>query len=310
MEMNKTAVKDFILLAFADLHQFQNLLIFVFLLTYITCIMGNMAIIVLVRVEPTLHTVMYFFVSVFSVLEIIFVSTIVPKVLANLIAGNNIISFIECFSQMYVFLSSGSTECYLLVAMVFDRHLAINNPLHYLSIMTPDFSMKLAALPWIMGFGTLLVPVVITARLEFCGPNMINHFFCDLAPVQELSCSDPFISNISTIIATILNIIIPFNVIIGLYIHIIVTVSKVKSNKGKQKAFSTCSSHLIVAALFYGTAIIVYVKPKGNRYDKYLAFMYTAFTPMINPFIYTFRNRDVKKAFRISINNIIKLVPL
>ncbi|XP_063803783.1 olfactory receptor 10A7-like [Pseudophryne corroboree] len=310
VETNKTVVKEFILLAFADLHQFQNLLIFVFLLAYIICVIGNMAIIVLVRVEPSLHTVMYFFVSVFSVLEMIFVSTIVPKLLANLIAGNNIISFIECFTQMYVFISSGSTECYLLAVMVFDRHMAINNPLHYSAIMTPDFCIKLAALPWIMGFGIILVPVVITACLEFCGPNMINHFFCDLAPVQELSCSDPFISNISTIIVTIVIVIIPFNIILGLYIRIIITVSKIKSNKGKQKAFSTCSSHLIVAALFYGTAIIVYAKPKGNRYDKYLAFMYTAFTPMINPFIYTFRNRDVKKAFRISINNIIKTAPL
>ncbi|XP_075048057.1 olfactory receptor 6N1-like [Mixophyes fleayi] len=305
METNKTVVKEFILLAFADLQQFQNLLFVVFLLTYITCVVGNVTIIVLVRIEPSLHTTMYFFISVFSVLEIIFVSVTVPRLLANLIAANNIISFNECFIQMYIFDSLGATECYLLVAMVFDRHLAINNPLHYPAIMTHALCIELAVLSWIMGFAIMLISVIITARLDFCGPNMIDHFFCDLAPLQNLACSDPFISNLSTSSTAVFDIVLPFFIIIGFYIHIIMTVLKIKSKEGKQKAFSTCSSHLIVTSLFYGTAIIVYAKPKGSHYDKYLAFMYTAFTPMINPFIYTFRNRDVKKVFRNSINRLI-----
>ncbi|XP_075048043.1 olfactory receptor 6C4-like [Mixophyes fleayi] len=306
VETNKTAVKEFILLGFAELHQFQNLLFIVFLLTYFTCVMGNIAIIVIVKLEPSLHTTMYFFISVFSILEIMFVSVTVPKLLANLIAAENSISFNECFTQMYVFVSLGTTECYLLLVMVFDRHLAINNPLHYPAIMTHALCIVLAVLPWIMGFTSILVPTIITARLEFCGPNMIDHFFCDFAPLQNLACSDPFISNISTSSTAVFNVVLSFILMIRFYIHIIMTVSKIKSEEGKQKAFSTCSSHLIVTSLYYGTALIVYAKPKGSLYGKYLAIMYTAFTPMINPFIYTFRNRGVKKAFRNSINLLIK----
>ncbi|XP_075048053.1 olfactory receptor 6C4-like [Mixophyes fleayi] len=310
METNKTVVKEFILLAFADLHQFQNLLFAIFLLTYITCVMGNVTIIVLVRIEPSLHTTMYFFISVFSILEIMFVSVTVPRLLANLITANNIISFSECFTQMYISGSLGVTECYLLVVMVFDRHLAINNPLHYAAIMTHALCIELAVLPWIMGFAISLIPIIITARLEFCGPNMIDHFFCDLAPLQNLACSDPFISIICTSTSAILISVLPLIIIIGFYVNIIMTVSKIKTEEGKQKAFSTCTSHLIVASLYYGTGIIVYVKPKGSHYDKYLAIMYTIFTPMINPFIYTFRNRDAKKVFRNSINRLIKPLPL
>ncbi|KAM9329471.1 olfactory receptor 2A25-like [Gastrophryne carolinensis] len=293
-DMNETVVSYFILLAFADLHEFQNLLFFLFLLTYVICIMGNISIIALVRSHSSLHTSMYLFISVFSALEILFVSVTVPKLLANLVAGNNMISFTGCFTQMYVFNSLGVTECYLLAVMVFDRHLAINNPLRYSSIMTNHFCALLALIPWIIGFGIILIPAIVTAQLKFCGPNMIDHFFCDLAPLQKLACSDAFISSVSTSAAAVFDVVVPFLMIIGLYLHIISVISKIKSDEGKQKAFSTCTSHLIVASLFYGTAIIVYVKPKGTNYDKYLAFMYTAFTPMINPFIYTFRNRDVK----------------
>ncbi|XP_075048062.1 olfactory receptor 6C4-like [Mixophyes fleayi] len=306
VETNKTVVKEFILLAFPELQQFQDLLFVIFLLTYITCVMGNVTIIVLVRIEPSLHTTMYFFISVFSILEIMFVSVTVPRLLANLITANNIISFNGCFTQMYVFVSLGVTEGYLLLVMVFDRHLAINNPLHYPAIMTHALCIELAVLPWIMGFAIILIPTIITGHLEFCGPNMIDHFFCDFAPLQNLACSDPFISIICTSIDAIINAVLPLIIIIGLYVNIIMTVSKIKSEEGKQKAFSTCTSHLIVTSLFYGTAIIVYVKPNGSHYDKYLAIMYTAFTPMINPFIYTFRNRDVKKVFRNSINRLIK----
>ncbi|XP_075048065.1 olfactory receptor 6N1-like [Mixophyes fleayi] len=306
VETNKTVVKDFILLAFADLHQFQNLLFVIFLLTYITCVMGNVTIIVLVRTEPSLHTTMYFFISVLSLLEIMFVTVTVPRLLSNLIAADNIISFDGCFTQLYLFGSLAVTECHLLVVMAFDRHLAINNPLHYPAIMTHALCIELAILPWIMGFAIMLIPVVVTACLEFCGPNMIDHFFCDLAPLQSLACSNPFISIICTSISAIFNVVLTLIIIIGFYVNIIMTVSKIKSEEGKQKAFSTCSSHLIVTSLLYGTGIIVYVNPKGSHYDKYLAIMYTAFTPMINPFIYTFRNRDVKKVFRNSINRLIK----
>ncbi|XP_068111003.1 olfactory receptor 6N1-like [Hyperolius riggenbachi] len=300
--MNGTAVTHFILLAFADLREFQNLLSFIFFLTYVTSIVGNVFIIMLVRTDSSLSSPMYFFISIFSALEMMFASVTVPKLLANLVAANNVISFNGCIIQMYVFDSMGVTECYLLAVMVFDRHLAISNPLRYSSIMTHTFRTELAILPWLVGFGTILIPVIFTAQLEFCGPNTIDHFFCEFAPLQRLSSADTFVSRVSTSVTGAFDIVLPFLVIMGLYIHIIATVTKIKTVEGKQKAFSTCTSHLIVASLFYGTAIIVYVNPGGTNHDKYLAFMYTAFTPMVNPFIYTFRNQDVKKAFRRLLN--------
>ncbi|XP_069805706.1 olfactory receptor 6N1-like [Dendropsophus ebraccatus] len=295
--VNKTVVEEFILLAFADLHQIQIVIFLFLLLTYITCIMGNLAIIIVVKIEPSLHNPMYFFISVFSALEIIFITVTVPKLMDMLTGHNNTISFIGCFTQMCIINSLGVTECYLLAVMVFDRHLAISKPLHYPTIMTNTFCVGLAIFPWIFGFTSILIQTVITAQLEFCGPNIIDHYFCDFAPLQGLACSDASFSIIFTSFAAAVDIVPPFLIIIGLYVRIIITVSKIKSKDGKQKAFSTCTSHLIVASLFYGAAMIVYVKPDASYYDKYLTFISTAFTPTINPFIYTLRNRDVKAAF-------------
>ncbi|XP_056401061.1 olfactory receptor 6N1-like [Hyla sarda] len=305
-QRNETTVEEFVLLAFGDLHQIQILFFLLFLLTYMTCIMGNLTIIIVVKLEHSLHKPMYFFLAVFSILEITFVSVTVPKLLAILLAHNNTISFIGCFTQMFVFCSLGVSECYLLMVMVFDRYLAIKNPLHYPTIMTYTVCVGLAIFPWIFGFTSVLVQVIIMAQMEFCGPNIIDHFFCDFAPIQSLACSDPFISIMSTNLAVIVENILPFLVIIGFYVYIIMTVTKIKSKDGKQKAFSTCTSHLIVASLFYGTAMTVYAKPKANHYDKYLTFMYTAFTPTINPFIYTFRNRDVKEFFWKSVKRALR----
>ncbi|XP_056401058.1 olfactory receptor 6N1-like [Hyla sarda] len=299
-------VDEFILLAFTDLHQIQNYFFMTFLLTYITCVIQNVVIITVVKIGHSLHNPMYFFISVFSTSEIIFVSVTVPKLLAILIAANNKISFNGCITQMYFLNSLGVTECYLLVVMVFDRHIAINNPLRYPTIMTYRVCVGLAMFPWIFGFSIILVPSTITAWLEFCGPNMIDHFFCDWGPLQSLACSDISVSNFSTTMAAVTCVILPFLLIIGFYICILRTIIKIKSDHGKQKAFSTCTSHLIVACLFYGAAMIVYAKPKASHYDKYLTFMYTAFTPTINPFIYTFRNRDVKKVFWNSVNRVIR----
>ncbi|KAM4663658.1 olfactory receptor 11L1-like [Discoglossus pictus] len=296
--VNKTVVQEFVLLAFSNFQHYQILLFIVILITYIICITGNIIIIILVKTNQSLHTPMYFFISTFAALEIMFVSDTVPKLLANLIMADQRISFISCFIQMYTFITMGVTECYLLVVMVFDRNLAINNPLRYSAIMSHTFCIKLAILPWIIGLTTAFVPIIFTAHLEFCGPNRINHFFCDLAPLQNLACSDPYISNIVTSITAVIVTVLPFIIIVAFYIHIIITISKIKSAKGKQKAFSTCSSHLIVSGLFYCTAIIVYVRPKGSQDDKFLSLIYTVIIPVLNPFIYTFRNKDVKAALR------------
>ncbi|XP_056401051.1 olfactory receptor 49-like [Hyla sarda] len=305
-EVNKTTVMEFVLLGFSSFHSFQNVIFCVVLLAYIICVLGNITIFVLVRVETSLHSPMYFFISIFSVLEIMFVSVTVPKLLAILIQTKKTISFFGCFIQLYVLCGLGEAECFLISFMVFDRYVAINNPLRYVSIMNSRLCYTLAALPWFFGFTISLFPIVETYLLDFCGPNKINHFFCDLAPVQSLGCSDPFRSNMTTIVAASFAIVLPFLAIVGFYIHIIYTVLKIDSRDGKTKAFSTCSSHLIVASMFYGSGITVYVKPKGTHYDKFLALIFTVVTPLLNPFIYTLRNREVKNAFIKVISNIIQ----
>ncbi|KAM5129378.1 olfactory receptor 5A2-like [Mantella aurantiaca] len=265
---------------------------------YIISIAGNLAVISLVKAGTSLHCPMYFFISVFAALEMSFVSVTIPKLLANLISEDKRISFMNCFAQLYVFNSLGITECYMLAVMSFDRDLAINNPLRYSAITSNIVCIVLAIFPFTISFTIALIPTIFTANLIYCGPNEINHFFCDMAPMQNLACSDPLVSNLVTSIVSVFASLTPFVFILGFYTHIIITIAKIKSVKGKYKAFSTCSSHLTVACLFYTSAMVVYIKPKGSQYDKFLALMYTVVIPFLNPFIYTLRNKDVKDTFQ------------
>ncbi|XP_073465079.1 olfactory receptor 10A7-like [Aquarana catesbeiana] len=298
IDSNNTLVEEFLLLGFSNFHNFQTVLFCVILLAYIICVFGNLTIIILVRTEVALNNPMYFFISIFAVLEIMFISVTVPKLLVILVQSNKTISFSGCFIQLYAFNALGETECFILALMVFDRYLAIQNPLRYSTIMNNTCCSQLAAFPWFAGFFIASFPTFCTVVMEFCGPYEIDHFFCDLAPLQNLACVDPFNSSLVTVVAAFISIVLPFVIIATLYIHIIVTILNIKSREGKRTAFSTCSSHLIVVGLFYGSAIIVYVKPKGSHYDKFLALTYTVVTPLLNPFIYTFRNREVKHALR------------
>ncbi|XP_071972531.1 olfactory receptor 6N1-like [Engystomops pustulosus] len=305
LPVNRTSVTEFFLLGFAPFPLFQQLLFLPVLVTYIICVFGNVTIILLVRTEPSLHTPMYFFISIFAVLEIMFASVTIPKLLAILIQTKKNISFFGCFAQLYAFEALGETECLLLAFMVFDRYLAITNPLRYSTIMNPQLCYRFAILPWVGGFACSSFPSSFTFILDFCGPNEVDHFFCDLTPLQNLACSDPSSSNVVTSLSAVVGVVTPFIVIVGFYIHIIHTVLKIESTEGKTKAFSTCSSHLIVASLFYGSGMTVYVKPKGSNYDKFLALMYAVMTPVLNPFIYTFRNREVQNALRKNIKQFI-----
>ncbi|XP_077319644.1 olfactory receptor 10C1-like [Lithobates pipiens] len=306
--VNKTIVNEFLLVGFSSFQKFYNIIFYVVLLSYILCMLGNIAIIVLIRTHPALHIPMYFFITIFAFLEMMFASVTVPKLLSILANCDYSISVIGCFTQMYVLHALGETECFLLTLMSLDRYLAINNPLRYSTIMSNAFCYVLGSLSWIAGFIFPLVPAAFTILLEYCGPNEINKFFCDFAPLQNLACSDPMLSNYATTSVTITSVICPFFIIVVLYVQIIRTVLKIDSTAGKKKAFSTCSSHLIVSSLFFGTGIIVYIKPKGSQYDKFLALMYTIVTPMLNPFIYTLRNTAVKKAFRKSIRSFHELL--
>ncbi|XP_073465083.1 olfactory receptor 11L1-like [Aquarana catesbeiana] len=285
-------------MAFSDLAQMQMILFVTILLSYMICINGNISIILFIKIDPLLHTPMYTFIGTFAVLEIMFVTVTIPKLLDNLISGNKSISILGCFTQLYIFNGLGIAECYLLAVMAFDRDLAINNPFHYSSIMSKKLCFKLAVAPWLIGLTISFMTTFFIARLNFCGSNQINHFFCDATPLQDLSCSDPFISKVTVLLAAVLAIVIPFIIIISFYIHIIKTILSIKSTDGKRKAFSTCSSHLTVTSLFYGTAIIVYITPIGTQCNKFLALVYTVLTPLLNPFIYTLRNKDVKSSIK------------
>ncbi|OCT68980.1 hypothetical protein XELAEV_18040288mg [Xenopus laevis] len=267
-KINMTTVEEFILLAFADLYQLQIPLFFVIFNAFLICLFGNIVIIVIVRAEPSLHTPMYFFISTLSILEIITVFLIIPNLLASLIAAKRGISFHGCFLQLFVAGIAGTAECYLLAVMAFDRVLAINKPLQYVSIMTQRVCVQLALLPFIVGIIIALTPTVLTAKLQFCGRNEVHHFFCDFVALQSLACSSIYISEMVLNTSAIFAIGLPFTMTVGLYIYIIIIISKIKSAESKQKAFSTCSSHLTVAGLFYITTIIVYAVPKGSHYDR------------------------------------------
>ncbi|KAE8587994.1 hypothetical protein XENTR_v10022261 [Xenopus tropicalis] len=293
---NNTAVEEFILLAFSDLNELQIPLFFVTLLVYIMSVLGNFAIIFLVIAEPLLHTPMYFFISKLSVLEIMYVTCIVPNLLANLIADMKSISFGGCFIQLFANSTLGTAECYLFAVMAFDRDLAISKPLHYYAIMTKKLCVKLSVLPWIVGIINVSISIVFTANLEFCGPNEINHFFCEFPLLQSLACSHPFITQVVTICGAFFGAAMPFIATVGLYTHIIIVICKINSAESKQKAFSTLSSHLTVASLYYITVIVVHSVPKGTQYNKFIALIYTVIIPLLNPFIYAFRNKDIKKA--------------
>ncbi|XP_044127249.1 olfactory receptor 1-like [Bufo gargarizans] len=297
-DSNKTIVTEFILVAFSEFHQYQILLFTLILFTYIFCIAGNMTIILLVVVNQSLHVPMYYFISLFAAEEIMFVSVPIPKLLAILMAGDKKISFVGCFVQVYSFITLGQVESICIIMMAYDRHLAINKPLHYMVIMNRTLCIRLTILQWFIGLFNSLIVTLFTVFLDFCGPNEINHFFCDLGPLQSLACSDTYITNIMTTTAAATGTTVPFMIIIGLYIKIIMTVSKIKSYSGKQKAFSTCSSHLIVTMLFFFTAFLIYLRPNGSQYDKFYSLLYTVVTPVFNPFIYALRNRDVKKVLR------------
>ncbi|XP_069582972.1 olfactory receptor 5P62-like [Ranitomeya imitator] len=268
----------------------------IILIMYLVCIFGNLLTVILVEISSSLHLPMYFFISVFSVSEMLFVSVTVPKLLVNLIVAEKYISFTGCFLQLFIYSSLGATECCLLAVMAFDRDLAINLPLAYGSIMTHNLCVKLVIIPWFFGFGMGSIPTLFMVTLNYCGPNVINHFFCDLAPLQSLSCSNPFRSQLATTISAAFGCVVPFIFIMAFYFHIFYAISKIRSIEGKAKAFSTCSSHLIATSLFYGTIIIVYIRPQTSQYDKYLALIYTVVVPLLNPFIYTLRNKEIKLA--------------
>ncbi|NXP20889.1 O11L1 protein, partial [Scytalopus superciliaris] len=296
---NVTAVLEFKLLGFSSNPYCQILLFVVGLVTYILTILGNIIIILVVTLEPQLHSPMFKFLQNLSFLEVCYTTTIVPKTLSNLLAKRKSISFSGCMAQLYYFVFLGATECYLLAVMAYDRFLAVCKPLQYAMIMTEESYTRLAMGSWVTGVFTGFLPCLMISRLHFCSYNLIDHFFCDISPLLKLSCSDTTVTEAVIFILSLLVLSSCFLLTLVSYLLIILTILKIPSASGKRVTFSTCSSHLTVVTIYYGAMISMYVHPTYNlssELNKAVSVLYTVVTPLLNPVIYSLRNKAFKKA--------------
>ncbi|KAF1559393.1 Olfactory receptor 6B1, partial [Eudyptula minor] len=298
---NGTSPLGFLLVAMGNVPTAQTALFLLSLIIYLVTVVGNILIVVLVVAEQHLHTPMYFFLGNLSSLETFYSSAILPRLLASFLTGDRTISAHGCMAQFYFFATLATTECYLLAAMSYDRYLAVCQPLHYASLMTWKVCLQLVAGSWLLG---LLVSTVLTSllpQLQFCGPRTINHFFCDFTPLLELACGDTSMATLVAFVFGFLDVVFPFLFTLASYVCIIAAILRIPSNVGRQKAFSTCSAHLTIVAAFYGSLFVVYVLPRTaplRQLSKVFSFFYTVLTPLVNPLVYSLRNREVREALR------------
>ncbi|XP_060112230.1 olfactory receptor 12D1-like [Heteronotia binoei] len=299
---NKTEVGEFILIGLTDLWELRMTLFTIFLLLYLTTILGNGAIVAVAITEPQLHTPMYFFLGNLSCLDIFYSTVTIPKMLAGFLSELQIISFSGCMTQLHFFHFLGSSEVILLGVMAYDRYVAICNPLRYTIIMRKQICLILAAATWTTGFFHALMHAVMTARLPFCGPNHVEHYFCEIKPLLKLACGSTHLNLMLLNTVTSCVAMGPFVVTLLSYFYIIIfLIFKVHSQKGRQKAFSTCGSHLMVVALLYVPVLFNYMLPSVGcvaQREMMVTIIYSAVTPVLNPLIYTLRNQEVKKALQ------------
>ncbi|KAM4691777.1 olfactory receptor 11L1-like [Rhinophrynus dorsalis] len=298
---NQTKVTEFLLLGFGNVHRLNILLFIIFLIIFIFTLIGNFLIIILVSKCQHLHSPMYFFLCHLSVSDIVIATSIVPTLLFSILPGGKILSIHNCITQLCFFSSTTTTECFLLSVMSYDRYLAICYPLRYTSLMDFQSCILLTVWPWLLGFTLSVISAVTISEYNFCNDNIIDHFYCDLPPIQKLSCSDTIIMDLLTYTFSVPIFILPFCVIIGTYIYIFLAILRIPSTTGKQKAFSTCSSHLIVVGAFYGTLITKYLIPSEGYsllLTKIISLLHTVITPLFNPIIYSLRNKDIGTALR------------
>ncbi|XP_057613473.1 olfactory receptor 6C74-like [Chionomys nivalis] len=304
---NHTKVTFFILAGLTDDPMWKVVLFIFLLLTYLLSITGNLTIITLTLVDAHLKTPMYFFLRNFSFLEISYTSTCIPKLLATLATGDKSIPYGDCLTQVFFAFLFGASEFYLLAAMSYDRYVAICKPLHYMTIMNNKVCTQLVLSCWIAGFFVIFPPLLLGLNVDFCASNVVDHFYCDTTPLMQISCTDTqlmetlgFISALVTLFFTLLLVIIS-------YTYIAITILKIPSTSQRKKAFSTCSSHMIVISLSYGSCIFMYAKPSIKQrvsISKGISVLNTSVAPLLNPFIYTLRNQQVKTAFFNTIHRI------
>uniref|UniRef100_A0A8D0GK06 Olfactory receptor n=1 Tax=Sphenodon punctatus TaxID=8508 RepID=A0A8D0GK06_SPHPU len=299
-EDNMSLVTEFILLGASNHPRVKIAFFLLFLLLYLITLVGNGLLILLTKVDSRLHTPMYFFLSNLSFLDICFTTSTMPQILVHCFSARPSISFGRCFAQMYISMYLGMTECLLLAAMAYDRWVAICNPLRYMLIMNKDVCVAMAAVCWGSAFLLTIVPS-LAMPVRLCGPNIINHFACEALAVLKLVCSDTRNNQIVIFVTSSLGLVLPFSFILVTYTRIMAAVMRMHSVDGRAKAFSTCGSHLIVVVIFYGTAMFMYLRPQSKSssdQDKIISVFYGSVTPMLNPLIYSLRNKDVKQALK------------
>ncbi|XP_038599269.1 olfactory receptor 13A1-like [Tachyglossus aculeatus] len=298
---NQTMVTEFILQSFTENPRLQALLFSLFLLLFVMALTGNVLIITAIHVSTGLHLPMYFFLANLAILDIICTSSVLPKVLENLISVKKTISYGGCMIQMFFLSWSLSSELVLFTAMAYDRYMAICQPLHYSKMVNKTVCIGLAAFVWSIGGLNSVIFTVLVLRLSFCGPNFIPHFFCEMPPILLLSCTPTYWIDILTMTADMFLVALNFFLTMMSYSFIIASIMKIRTREGKKRAFNTCSSHLTVVTLYYSTVLYTYIRPvlgTSGSLDKLVSVLYTVLTPSLNPLIYTLRNKDVKVALK------------
>ena len=297
---NQSSVSEFILLGFSKDSQINAILFNVFLFLYVSTLVGNGLIVTLIHRDSRLHTPMYFFLGVLSMLDMSYVTTTVPQMLVHLVCQKKTISYVGCVAQMYIFLVLGITEGWLFSVMAYDRYVAICYPLRYKVIMSPWLCGAMVVFCGLWGVSCSLVYTVFTMRLPYCGPNEINHFFCEVPAVLKLACADTSLNDQVDFILGFILLLIPLSLILASYVRIFTAILKIRSTQGRIKAFSTCASHITVVTMFCIPCMVMYMRPGSEASpedDKKLALFYNVISAFLNPIIYSLRNKDVKRAF-------------
>ncbi|XP_069879514.1 olfactory receptor 2B11-like [Dipodomys merriami] len=308
--INGSHPEQFILLGFAERPWLELPLFIILLITYPLAMMGNIIIILVSRLDPRLHSPMYFFLTNLSFLDMCYTTSIVPQMLFNLGSSKKNISYVGCAVQLYFFHIMGGTECLLLGLMSFDRYVAICRPLHYTLIMNQRLCILLMCIVWLCGITYAVSEATVTLKLPLCGTNTLDHLVCEIPVLIKTACGEKEANELTLSVVCIFMLAVPLCLILASYASIGRAVLKIKSSEGRKKAFGTCSSHLIVVLLFYGPAISMYLQPPSSitrDQPKFMALFYGVVTPTLNPFIYTLRNKDVKGALGNLVRSIFRL---
>ncbi|XP_048213400.1 olfactory receptor 6P1 [Perognathus longimembris pacificus] len=299
--VSKGHVEEFILVGFPTSTSLQLLLFVFFLAIYLLTLLENALIISTIWLTSSLHRPMYFFLGHLSFLELWYINVTIPRLLGAFLTQDGRIAFVGCMAQLYFFIALACTECVLLAVMAYDRYLAICEPLRYPTLMPPSLATRLAAASWGSGFFSSMMKLLFISRLSYCGPNIINHFFCDISPLLNLTCSDKEQAELVDFLLALVMILLPLVAVVLSYAAIIAAILKIPTAQGRHKAFSTCTSHLTVVVIYYSSTLFTYARPRAMytfNHNKIISVLYTVIVPFLNPAIYCLRNKEVKDAFR------------